>query len=841
MSQTPAYLVSHTHWDREWYRTFQAFRARLVDAVDRVLDLLAADPGYVFVLDGQSVVLEDYVAIRPSRRAEIEAGCAAGRLGIGPWYVQPDMLLPSGEAHVRNLLEGRRVAEQFGPVSRVGYAPDSFGHPAQLPQILAGFGLDTFVYWRGNGSEIDNLPPRYGWIAPDGTRVIANHLRGSYSGAGSLPADMEVAITRLVELGEKQLADGADRVLLMNGNDHTLPDARTGEIAEALAALTGWSVRRVLLDEAVSEGDDVLATYAGDLLGGRVANLLPGVWSTRTYLKLRNRRCESLLDGWAEPWAALAAALHLPDEQPALRIAWRALLANQAHDSICGCSIDAVHEQMQARYDEAGELAHETTTRVLERIAGLGSERVSPWTDTVDLAVFNPSPFPVTDVVRLALDGFPPIVGNAAGFSVPPLLALSLQGDVGLTLDGAPARVVADHSARFGLLPEHQLLATEFVVEAVPAFGWKRVPLAPGPRTDDTVDDGREIEADDISVTVADDGTLHVRMGDREWSGLCGVEDVTDKGDTYDFDPDPSGITGVPSLRAVRRERHVGGIQRLHVDLDITRGDLASALTLTARVAPGVDRVDVDVRLDNKSPDHRLRLLFPSAAGRGTCRAATTFGVAERIAGHVADAGWMHIAPVTWPHQGWLAAGGLVVAAPGLPEGEVLADGTLAVTLLRATGWLSGHGLSTRPEPAGPGIATPGAQCLGVMNAQLSLFADGPKTPALARSAELGLRAVLSDHDVLVEDGVSLLALEPATLLLSTFKPAENADGAVVRVLNPSDDATTAELTFGLPISDVSAVRLDETATTDDVQRDGNVVRLAVPPHALRSVRVHWS
>ncbi|MFL6239839.1 MAG: glycosyl hydrolase-related protein [Actinomycetes bacterium] len=838
---TPAYLVSHTHWDREWYRTFQAFRARLVDAVDRVLDLVAADPGYVFVLDGQAVVLEDYVAVRPSRRAEIEAGCATGRLGIGPWYVQPDMLLPSGEAHVRNLLEGRRVAAVFGPVSKVGYAPDSFGHPAQLPQILAGFGLDTFVYWRGNGSEIDHLPPRYGWVAPDGTQVVAHHLRGSYSGAGSLPADLDAATTRLVQLGEKQLADGADRVLLMNGNDHTLPDARTAALAEGLSSRTGWSVRRVLLDEAVAGGEDVLATYAGDLLGGRVANLLPGVWSTRTYLKLRNRYCESRLEGWAEPWAAFGSALRLPDEQPALRIAWRALLANQAHDSICGCSIDAVHEQMQARYDEAGELAHETTTRVLERIAGLGTERLSPWTDTVDVAVFNASPFPMTDVVRLPLDGFPPIVGNAAGFSVPPLLALSLQGDVGLTIDGAPARVVADHTARFGLLPEHQLLATEFVVEDVPAFGWKRVALAPGPRTDDTVDNGREIEVDDTAVVVADDGTLHVRIGDREWSGLFAVEDVTDKGDTYDFDPDPHGETGVVALREVRRERHLGGIERLLVALEVTRGDVSSALSLRVRLATGVPRVDVEVQLDNNSPDHRLRLLFPTGAPQGSCRAATTFGVSERVSGHVADAGWMHIAPVTWPHQGWLAAGGLVVAAPGLPEGEVLADGTLAVTLLRSTGWLSAHGLSTRPEPAGPGIATPGAQCLGSFTAHIALFADSPQTPARARAAELGLRAVLSDANPLVADGHSLLALEPSWLVLSAFKPAEDADGAIVRVLNPSDDPAQAELRVGVAFSDVSAVRLDETPTPHPVARADDTVRFDVPPHALRSIRVRWS
>ena len=124
-------------------------------------------------------------------------------------------------------------------MSRVGYAPDSFGHPAQLPQLLAGFGLTTFVYWRGNGSEIDRLPPRYAWVAPDGTTVVAHHLRGSYSGAGSLPADLDAAVTRLVQVGEKQLADGADRVLLMNGNDHTLPDPRTGEIANGAGRSDG--------------------------------------------------------------------------------------------------------------------------------------------------------------------------------------------------------------------------------------------------------------------------------------------------------------------------------------------------------------------------------------------------------------------------------------------------------------------------------------------------------------------------------------------------------------------------------------------------------------------------
>src|SRR5581483_8845778 len=129
-------LVSHSHWDREWYRTFQAFRARLVDLLDRVLDLCASDPRFRFVLDGQTIVVEDYLAIRPGRRADLEAACRSGRIAIGPWYVQPDSLLPSGEAHVRNLLEGRATGAAIGGLSRVAYCPDSFGHPAQFPQLF---------------------------------------------------------------------------------------------------------------------------------------------------------------------------------------------------------------------------------------------------------------------------------------------------------------------------------------------------------------------------------------------------------------------------------------------------------------------------------------------------------------------------------------------------------------------------------------------------------------------------------------------------------------------------------------------------------------------------------
>jgi alpha-mannosidase len=233
--------------------------------------------------------------------------------------------------------------------------------------------------------------------------------------------------------------------------------------------------------------------------------------------------------------------------------------------------------------------------------------------------------------------------------------------------------------------------------------------------------------------------------------------------------------------------------------------------------------------------------LFATGSGDSSCRAATTFGVAERHAGHVDDTGWEHAAPTTWPHQGWLAAGGLAVSAPGFSEGEVGDDGTLAVTLLRAVGWLSRYGLATRPDPAGPGLPTPGAQCPGPFAATVSLFADDAATPAHARAIELGLRAVIGGDAPLVEPGRSLLQLVPPTLVLSALKPAADGSGAIVRVLNPTGIETEAELAFGVPIASASAVGLDEEPLDGEVSADDGTVRVVVPPHGLRSIRVHWA
>ena len=344
------FVVPHTHWDREWYLPLEHFRLALARTVDEVLDTLERDPRFrSFTLDGQAVLLEDYVELRPENEPRLRALLRSGRLVVGPSYVLPDELLVAGEALVRNLLTGREVCRRFGArPSGAGYMPDSFGHPAQLPQVLQGFGIGSFLFSRGFGDEVERVGRVFRWEAADGSAVLAYNLIGHYDNSAGLRSrdDLRARADALVERHGRELERaGIDAVLLLNGSDHLpiqpeLPDL-----------LPGRSFR-------IASFDDYLAAarpsrtprYRGELVGGREQNVLRGVNSAHMEVKQANERAERRLLS-AETAAALAAlAGRAPFPAADFRFAWRELLRNHPHDSICGCSVDEVHEDMLDRY-----------------------------------------------------------------------------------------------------------------------------------------------------------------------------------------------------------------------------------------------------------------------------------------------------------------------------------------------------------------------------------------------------------------------------------------------------------------------------------------------------------
>lgn len=185
-----AYIVPHTHWDREWYFSTEESQVLLVFTMQQILEQLEQDEGMpCFVLDGQSVMLEDYLSVVPEDTARVTELVKRGKLLVGPWYTQTDQCVVHGESQLRNLFWGCRDAKRFGAVMKVGYVPDSFGQSEQLPQLLQHFDIDKCVFWRGIWEGITENT-EFIWRAPNGSKVTTAVLEFGYSAfQGMKPID----------------------------------------------------------------------------------------------------------------------------------------------------------------------------------------------------------------------------------------------------------------------------------------------------------------------------------------------------------------------------------------------------------------------------------------------------------------------------------------------------------------------------------------------------------------------------------------------------------------------------------------------------------------------------
>lgn len=409
------HVISHTHWDREWYCTFQQFRLRLVHLVDGLLDILARDPDYqYFMLDGQTIVLDDYLLIRPEAVDILKEHVGSGRLLIGPWHILPDMFLVSPEAHIRNLLVGDREARKFGQKMMIGYMPDSFGHIGQMPQILCGFGINSACLWRG----LDDQPVECWWQSPDGSRVLMMYLRDSYSNGAGLDADNPTQFIEQVKHTADSLAlhSATSHLLVMYGSDHMEPPVNTAKaIQTANEYLKEYCVIHSTLPAYLKEIQAEIAdreleipVVVGELRSCKRSHLLPGVLSTRMGIKQRNHTCEHLLEKWAEPFSLFASLMTTVNKPAAIvRQAWRLLIECHPHDSICGCSIDQVHDEMEVRFDQVEQMGEEIIRQSLEALVFEintvhASSSINPSLSA--LIVFNPLSFPRTDVVSASID-----------------------------------------------------------------------------------------------------------------------------------------------------------------------------------------------------------------------------------------------------------------------------------------------------------------------------------------------------------------------------------------------------------------------------------------------------
>ncbi|MFC4910087.1 alpha-mannosidase [Actinomadura gamaensis] len=417
-------VVPHTHWDREWYLPFQRFRLRLVGLLDDVLARMDRDPRLRFTLDGQMAAVDDYLEIRPERAELVARLVRDGRLAVGPWQILMDEFLCSGETIVRNLELGLRRADDLGGAMRVGYLPDMFGHVAQMPQILRGFGIDRACVWRGVPERVTTHA--FAWRAPDGSAVRTEYLPGGYGNAVHMFDDDGLLDDRANDVAAwlRQWRPEGGECLAMYGSDHTAPAADLAEQVERASLPMRLATLGEFLTDASVEG---LPVVEGEMRSHARANILPGVFSVRIPLKAAMGAAERRVARYAEP----LAALWLPDGSADrfLELAWRKLIEVSCHDSVTGCGSDATAQQVAARMAEAEQLGH--------AVFDLATGRLAAGVDRSDHLVVNPSPARRRGVVRIGGD---PVLVEVPALGYATARSAAVQ-------PRRPARIVGDRPA----------------------------------------------------------------------------------------------------------------------------------------------------------------------------------------------------------------------------------------------------------------------------------------------------------------------------------------------------------------------------------------------------------
>lgn len=511
MSKPVVHVVSHTHWDREWYMPYERHHSRLVELMDSLLDTLERDPEFrSFHLDGQTIVLDDYLEVRPDRRELLTRFIREGRLVIGPWYILQDEFLTSSEANVRNLLVGHADAARYGPVAKLGYFPDSFGNVGQAPQLMRQAGIGNAVFGRGvkptgfnnaiADSEAYESPfSEMRWRSPDGSEVLGILFANWYNNGMEIPADPEEARAYwAAKLRDAERFASTPQLLLMNGCDHQpVQTDLSAALRTARELYPDYEFRHSDLVSYVAAveraAERPLSVVSGELRSQRTDGwfTLSSTASSRVYLKQANARGQILLEKLVEPAAAFAADLGMPHPTALLVHAWKLLMQNHPHDSICGCSVDEVHAEMKTRFAKSRQAAEPLLERSLAGIAARIDTSGFGAGDAVPFAVFNFAAIArsgaVTvelDVARLAFADAPPAEAYAAMERVP-VAAGAVVDHEGRQIDAD----ILDLGVGFGYeLPDDKFrqpymarrIRITLGADAVPALGYRAYAWLPG-------------------------------------------------------------------------------------------------------------------------------------------------------------------------------------------------------------------------------------------------------------------------------------------------------------------------------------------------------------------------
>jgi mannosylglycerate hydrolase len=662
------FIITAGHLDIEWYQPMRSYRFWTIESIEDLKEASKRKDFVCYVLDGQVFPLEGYLEVFPQDESQLRQFIKEGKLAIGPFYTQFDEWLPSAENIIRNLLYGKRKAEDFGAYMRAGYLPDNFGHPFQLPQILRGFGIDSLLFMRGMPEIPGGHPDEFIYKGLDGSEVLASHFRESYSGAFDIfNKKIDPIQPRIVPYYDdylsfewhREMADHDDPqriaksmvsnvhnikdrypsgiIPLIAGSDHLPPQINIGDSVKA-ANESQDEINFVMgtVEEYVKTVYEHIknpAVYNMELIGSRYHYILLGALSTRTYLKRQNFACEALMERYVEPLDAIAAPGGYPDKKSLFDEAWKYLMINSAHDSIHGSSVDEVHKEMEFRNAAVRQIA----SGLIHDILSYCSRRIDHWWErlpkekhsmTTGLNVIN-SPGSGKGILTYA-----PV---DAEFDQPVELWLPI-GDLPAVITDPGGHRLATQilprekaernglgQARNDIHPSPVYRKVLFLAKVGPRRLNSYAVIHDTQRTEtaDLKTGDRFIENDLLKVEV--NGSLinlYNKKTDQWYYNLNLLEEEADAGDAWDFSPPWTPGEIIESAGTAFTSRVVeGGPVRAMLIMEGTlnvpaelEGDSRSVrrtdipIKFFISLYAGIGRVDVRLEMINTAKDHRIRL-----------------------------------------------------------------------------------------------------------------------------------------------------------------------------------------------------------------------------------------
>lgn len=688
------HIISHSHWDREWYMPFEYHRSYLIKLIDNCMELFEKDENFIsFHLDGHTALVEDYLEIKPENEEKIKEYIRNGKFAVGPWYVLQDEFLTSAEANIRNLLVGTSLAKKFGKVTEYGYFPDAFGNAGQMPQIMKQAGMKGIIFGRGvsysptnDASEKEYSDERtysskYSeiyWASPDGSVLPAAVYMNWYNNANEIPVNADKGFWERTIKNAERLAS-SDEILLMNGCDHQPVQKNLSEALEnARKAFPEYNFIHSDFDTYMTACTKKLPEDVKTITGELISQDTDGWYtlvntsSALVDLKIMNSKCEMYLESVAEPLSAAASLLgkKYPHEQ--LLYSWKTLMKNHPHDSICSCSCDAVNEEVRTRFNKSRQCA--------EMVVRSDLEFINKHIDTsffhdhdACFAVYNTSLYEKTslistdiDVRREPLSGAPKDIFAKVNASV-------YQGEYELIDENGTIIpcTVKNRRSEFGYtLPDDMFrqpyvaerVTVEFEADSIPAMGYRVFGLR---RIDNekislSSSQDKTLENKYMKVVINDDGTLSItdKKSGKSFSGLMRFEDTGDIGTEYTYVPATGEaiLSGTEKavIECVKNEQFVTEY-KVTVEMEIPeemgedakyeksimtsiterkgkRSDRTVTLPIVSYITLGKNskRLDIKTTIDNNAKDHRIRVLFPTHTNAVTHKAETIFEAPER-------------------------------------------------------------------------------------------------------------------------------------------------------------------------------------------------------------------